>query len=178
VRPLVPGGWPLPGVTFGPIAKHGPEARLGVVTLMFDRNGLEILGRDECLELLESCPVGRVALTAHALPVVVPVNHRLLGEDLVFATGVGSKLLAMAKGTVVGFEVDDFDPATRSGWSVLVVGMARRIVEGDDDWAAAQTLDLAPWVGHHAKYFVRLPTGRISGRRLVGTAAEGLSRSR
>ncbi len=135
-------------------------------TTVLDRNGLEILGRDECLALVASSPVGRVALSADALPVVLPVNHRLLGDSVVFATGVGSKLLSMEKGTVVAFEADAFDPASRSGWSVLVVGVAHQITEGDREWGPANALDLHPWVGHHASYLVRLTTERISGRRL------------
>jgi uncharacterized protein len=139
--------------------------------MAMDRNGLDILSRTECLELIRSRPIGRVAVSAHALPVILPVNYRLLGDAVVFATGVGSKSLSVEHETVVAFEVDDFDVATRSGWSVLIVDIARELDERDDDWEAARGLDLHPWVGHHAKYLIKLPTDRISGRRLSGRPA-------
>lgn len=132
--------------------------------MSLDRNGLEILSRGECLTLLAARPVGRVAISADALPLILPVSYRLLGEDVLFATGTGSK--SLAHGNVIAFEVDDVDPATRCGWSVLAVGVARHVDERHPDWAAARRLDLHPWVGRNAVQLVRLATDRLSGRRL------------
>lgn len=139
--------------------------------MTLDRNGLEILNRAECLALLASRPVGRVAVSAHALPAILPVTYRLLGDDVIFATGTGSKSLAVTHGNVIAFEVDDTDPATCSGWSVLVVGIARQLDERDSGWAAARGLDLHPWVGRRAANLIRLQTDRLSGRRLCGELA-------
>lgn len=139
-----------------------------------DRNGLEILVRAECLDLLATRQVGRVALTRNALPMILPVTYRLLGEDVVFATGTGSKSIAVADDAVIAFEVDDVDPVNRNGWSVLAVGIARHITERSPEWEAAVALGLRPWVGRHAVDLIRLPTERLSGRRLTGElAAEG-----
>lgn len=132
-----------------------------------DRNGLEILDREECLALLRSQPVGRIALSAHALPAILPVTYALVSDAIVFATGAGSKSLTVSHGDVIAFEVDDFDPPTRSGWSVLTVGVARELREPDPDWEAARRLGLRPWVGRHATRVVQLATDRISGRRLA-----------
>jgi len=135
--------------------------------MVVDRNGLEILPRSECLRLLESRPVGRLAVTRHALPAILPVNYRLVGEDVVFATGTGSKSLSVDRQQVVAFEVDDFDAATRWGWSVLVVGVLRRIPAGGHQWHEVREWCAEPWVGRHATELVRLGTERLSGRRLV-----------
>lgn len=135
-----------------------------------DRNGLEILSRAECLALLASRPVGRIGVSAYALPAILPVTYRLLGESVVFATGVGSKSLAVSHGNVVAFEVDEIDAESRAGWSVLVVGIAHEIGERDPDWEVARDLDLRPWVGRHAVTLIRLGTERLSGRRLAGGA--------
>jgi uncharacterized protein len=132
-----------------------------------DRNGLEILTRSDCLERLSSAQVGRVAVSRYALPAILPVNYAMVGDDIVFATGTGSKSLAIADETVVAFEVDEMDPITRTGWSVLAVGKARPLDERDVDMEAARKLDLHPWVGHHAVELIRLPTERLSGRRLL-----------
>jgi len=131
-----------------------------------DRNGMEILSRSECLFLLATRSVGRVAVSRHALPTILPVNYAMLGEEIVFATGTGSISLAGAEEVVLAFEVDEADPVTRSGWSVVVVGKARRIDERNSDWEAARCLNLEPWVGRHAVELVRLKSHRLTGRRI------------
>ncbi|HEX4905274.1 MAG TPA: pyridoxamine 5'-phosphate oxidase family protein, partial [Acidimicrobiales bacterium] len=62
-----------------------------------DRNGLEVLDRDECLRLLAQATLGRVGVTIGALPCVVPVNYRIVGDEVVIRTGAGTKLDAATK---------------------------------------------------------------------------------
>jgi len=97
------------------------------LALEVDRNGLEVLDRAECLELLSSLSIGRVGTTAGALPVVLPVRFQVVGDEIVFRAGRGSMLDAGLAGTVVAFEADDFDPLQSSGWSVVATGVARRL---------------------------------------------------
>lgn len=137
--------------------------------MALDRNGLEILSRQECLRLLKGWPVGRVGVTRHALPMVLPVTYRLSGEDIFFATGTGSKSLAVAHRDVIAFEVDQIDPETKTGWSVLAVGVAHHVKEDDPEWELTDELDLQPWVGGQAIQLIRLPTDRLTGRRLLGS---------
>ena len=92
-----------------------------------DRNGLEVLDRDECLRLLASATLGRIGFTSGALPTVLPVNFDLDGERILVRTGRGSKLDAALRDAVVAFEVDDFDPICHSGWSVAVTGVATEV---------------------------------------------------
>jgi nitroimidazol reductase NimA-like FMN-containing flavoprotein (pyridoxamine 5'-phosphate oxidase superfamily) len=131
-----------------------------------DRNGLEILSRVECLDLLARRPVGRVALSRHALPVILPVTYRLVDEDVYFSTVTGTKSTAVADQTVIAFEVDDIDPDTRTGWSVLVVGVATEIDPGHDIVDRLRAIGLRSWIGERAVHLVRLRTDRLSGRRL------------
>ena len=49
-----------------------------------DHDGLEVLSRTECLRLLRTAVVGRLALTTGALPTVLPVNFTMHGDDVVF----------------------------------------------------------------------------------------------
>jgi nitroimidazol reductase NimA-like FMN-containing flavoprotein (pyridoxamine 5'-phosphate oxidase superfamily) len=86
--------------------------------------GLELLTERQAHQLLAAGEVGRVGITIGALPAIFPVNYRLIDDAIVFRTGPGSKLSAAAEGAVVAFEVDDYQLADRSGWSVLVVGPA------------------------------------------------------
>lgn len=133
----------------------------------YDRNGLEILTRHQCLELLGSTRLGRVGISRYALPAILPVNYAMLGDDIVFATGTGSKSLTIADETVVAFEVDAVDPADRTGWSVLAVGKARPFDERDADLTAAKQLDLDPWLGRETVRLIRMPTELLSGRRIT-----------
>lgn len=97
-----------------------------------DRNGLEVLGRDECLRLLPGARPGRVGVTSGALPTVLPIDSSLDGERVVVATGHGSRLDAAARDAVVAFEVDDVDLAYRWGCSVVVAGAAPPLGGGGD----------------------------------------------
>ena len=134
-----------------------------------DRDGLEALGRDECLQLLATATVGRIALHWDALPRVLPVNFALDGETVVFRTGPGTKLAAAAAGAVVAFEVDDIDPWYHDGWSVVVTGIASALT--GEALARATRLPLRPWApGARNDYVAIMPT-LVSGRRLSRRSA-------
>lgn len=130
-----------------------------------DRNGLEILGRAECLQLLADNQVGRLAITSEALPVILPVNYRLVGEDILFRTDVGSKLDAATRGTVVAFEIDDHDPDEHRGWSVLVTGTARTL-DADETGSLGQAAPIAHWAPGAGGRVVAVSTELVTGRRL------------
>lgn len=121
----------------------------------------------ECLRLLTTTTVGRVALTRRALPVILPVNYAMDEGTVVIRTRPGS-LLATSReqGVVVAFEVDELDRGTYSGWSVLVTGTLREITDVDELDRAGR-LPLVPWVGGDRRHFVRITPGLLSGRRLA-----------
>jgi len=129
-----------------------------------DRNGLEVLDRAECLRLLRTASLGRIGITAGALPTILPVNFRVDGERILFRTGVGTKLDAATRGAVVAFEVDDIDPMYHSGWSVVVTGVARA-VDDPDDQAVATT---PRWAPLQSERLVEVSMDEVSGRRLDG----------
>jgi uncharacterized protein len=131
-----------------------------------DRNGLEVLDRDECLRLLASATLGRIGFTSGALPTVLPVNFHLDGERILVRTGRGSKLDAALQNAVVAFEVDDFDPIYHSGWSVAVTGVATEIsdpAEGD----AARRKPVARWAPAGDAALLAISTEVVSGRRIA-----------
>jgi nitroimidazol reductase NimA-like FMN-containing flavoprotein (pyridoxamine 5'-phosphate oxidase superfamily) len=74
-----------------------------------DRNGLEVLSHGQCLELLRTVRLGRIGVSMQALPVVMPVSFALLGDDVVFRSGTGTKLSAAVDRTIVAFEADQVD---------------------------------------------------------------------
>jgi nitroimidazol reductase NimA-like FMN-containing flavoprotein (pyridoxamine 5'-phosphate oxidase superfamily) len=83
----------------------------------------------ECIHLLATMTVGRLGFVHEGGPEVLPVNYVLDGDAVVFATNTGMKLWGSTRGRVV-FEVDQTDPVTRSGWSVVVHGLAQEVPPG------------------------------------------------
>jgi nitroimidazol reductase NimA-like FMN-containing flavoprotein (pyridoxamine 5'-phosphate oxidase superfamily) len=130
-----------------------------------DRNGLEILRRDECLQLLGSVVLGRVGITVGALPVILPVSFRLIGERILFRTGVGTKLDAATRHAVVAFEVDEMDLLSHSGWSVVVTGPTREVT---DPVALAEMAlaNLPRWARSDQERIVEIDAAIVSGRRI------------
>lgn len=138
-----------------------------------DRNGLEVLGREECLHLLAGETLGRLALTSGALPMVFPVNFHFDGEQILVKTGRGTKLDAAIQNAVVAFEVDDFDPMYHSGWSVVVTGRSREIAE-PDQLDALRAAPLARWAPRGNGRIMAISTEMVSGRCIVpGLAPPG-----
>ena len=140
--------------------------------LATDRAGLEILHLGDCFLLLKSVPVGRVGFTSRGEVVILPVNFLVDGQDVVFATGAGSKLSCVEVGHYVGFEADAYDAVTKTGWSVVVNGFAE-IVDSDEEAARLAGLGMTPWGGAATdpeRVWVRIRPTTVSGRRIPAGA--------
>lgn len=140
--------------------------------MLTDANGMEILGRGECLDLLRTQPVARLGLSIHALPVIVPVNFAVLEEEIVICTAAGSKLAAACHRAVVALEVDDYDAMNHTGWSVLVQG-GSRVIDDATEVHGARDLALRPWANESADRWIAVSTDLISGRRIRHDRAAG-----
>ena len=137
-----------------------------------DERALVVLSQRECLALLRTEQVGRVVFTERALPAVIPVTFAVLDDAIVLATRAGSRLARSARGSVLAFEADRLDPVTRTGWSVVVTGMAEYVVDPADEARIGVVLD--PWAPGGNNLVLRLPLTVISGRRIeaeLGPAA-------
>jgi hypothetical protein len=132
-----------------------------------DRNGLQILTREECLALLGAGGMGRVGVTMRALPVILPVNYAVYDGDVVFRTGAGTKLAVAVTRSVVAFEADWFDTARGSGWSVCVTGLAEPVTSATDLMDIYE-LPFQPLPEALRQHVVRIRTHIVSGRLLPG----------
>ena len=122
---------------------------------------LEELPRDECLRLLATQLVGRLAVVVRdGPPLVVPVNFVLDGEVVVFRSNVGDKLRALRRHPA-SFQVDEIDPLHRTGWSILMRGVAHEATS-----AEVEHLFVAPWAPGERDRWVRLLPTSITGRRI------------
>jgi hypothetical protein len=82
------------------------------------------LSRDEALAHLRQGAVGRLAITAGALPFIEVVRYCLIGETIYVDDG-SSDMLDAAAGNVVAFESGNTDAGShQDNWSVCAVGVA------------------------------------------------------
>jgi nitroimidazol reductase NimA-like FMN-containing flavoprotein (pyridoxamine 5'-phosphate oxidase superfamily) len=133
---------------------------------------LEELDEAECLRLIASGGIGRIGFSGRYGPTVMPVNYQLYEGTIVFRTAQDSATdedlrtgIANAE-YKVAFEIDDFDSAARTGWSVLIQGSAHH-VESEDERASVAGAGVDPWPGGDRDLFLRITPMRITGRRVL-----------
>jgi nitroimidazol reductase NimA-like FMN-containing flavoprotein (pyridoxamine 5'-phosphate oxidase superfamily) len=121
------------------------------------------------LELLDDVPVGRVALTLKALPVIIPVNYCLVGDSVVFGAMAGSSLSTAAEGAIAAFQADSYDETNRSGWSVMGVGPALHLHDAETLGRLDLKGDLPePWAtGESAECYFQIALQVLSGHRIT-----------
>jgi nitroimidazol reductase NimA-like FMN-containing flavoprotein (pyridoxamine 5'-phosphate oxidase superfamily) len=131
----------------------------------------ESLDERECLRLVAKGVIGRIAFVGEYDLTVLPVNYRLVDGAILFRTGPGSMTdddlrtgIANAE-YQVAFEVDDFDEATREGWSVLLRGPAHHL-DSEAEKAAVLEAGVHPWAGGDKSHFIRITPARVTGRRI------------
>jgi nitroimidazol reductase NimA-like FMN-containing flavoprotein (pyridoxamine 5'-phosphate oxidase superfamily) len=122
------------------------------------------LGREQCLDLMESHHLGRVAWQAADLLQVLPVTYAMHQGSAYFRTAPDSILAELAQPTSVALEVDELDQQYRSGWSIVMHGRTSAVSEPDalaDLWASDS---LVPWASGNRTLFIRIRPERVSGR--------------
>ena len=123
---------------------------------------------DECWVLLATQEIGRLGVYVRGYPLVLPVNFALDGRVVVVRTGGGTTHAALGHANVT-FEVDQVDPLTRSGWSVLVRGLAEELTDRHRQELVERTLASGadPWAPGDRGHWVRVIPHEVTGRRIV-----------
>jgi uncharacterized protein len=128
-------------------------------------DAIEVLGRAECERLLASHDIGRIAFSLGGVPEIFPVNYASDGSTVVFRTSDGTRL-AHSVMQRAAFEVDEFNPATRIAWSVVVQGVVVEITDSAEPLAIRlrekPVMPLAP--GAHERWMA-VYSSNITGRR-------------
>ena len=137
-------------------------------SMAFEERSLIALPRHTCVDLLRRAQVGRVVFTERALPAIVPVSFAIYGDAVVMHTSSDSRLAKAAHRGVLAFEADDINPATRTGWSIVVVGEPSLV--SDTRELARIRLILQPWVPGHLDVCLRLPLSVVTGRKIATPA--------
>lgn len=125
--------------------------------------------REQAMRRLGSVPVGRIGFTSRALPAIRPVTHLIdKGDVIIHSQGDPAIVNAASseRGVVVAYEADDIDVESRTGWSVLIVGLARLIEDPQE--AARYARELPALEPGAAGPVIRIYPELISGFELVG----------
>ena len=129
---------------------------------------VEVIDDDQCYRLLATQQIGRLGVNAEHYPLIFPVNYGLDNGVIVIRTGAGTKLAAADHANVT-FEVDEIDQRNRSGWSVLVRGLAEEVT-GDHRAEFVRRTHAAgatPWAPGEHGHWLRLIPQHVTGRRIV-----------
>lgn len=133
---------------------------------MAQNTELEEISRQECVQLLASRSVGRLAVIRKGRPLVFPVNYAIDGDVVVFRTDPGAKLSG-APLRRVAFEIDGVDEAAGTGWSVLVQGYCYEITNGIDQHSEfRRALPLTPFAPGDKSHWVEIMPETVTGRRI------------
>ena len=130
---------------------------------------LRVINADDCHRLFATQQIGRLGVNAEHYPLIFPVNYALdRAGVIVIRTNAGTKLAAASYANVT-FEVDEIDQWTRSGWSVLVRGLAEEVTSeyGTELIERTKASGVEPWAPGDRGHWMRIIPQEISGRRIV-----------
>jgi uncharacterized protein len=125
-----------------------------------------VLPREECLQLLAANSFGRLAVAMDS-PVIRPVNYVFdeRSQSVAFRTADGSKFHAMLVNGNAAFEIDGIDSDSRTGWSVIIVGMTEEVTS-PGELRRLNRLGLETWTPGRKAHWMRIRAWTVSGRRI------------
>lgn len=140
------------------------------------------LTQEQCLALLESEAVGRVALCTPEGPRIVPVSYRVHEGFVLMRTAPYTLLGRYGPGAVLALEADrleadrvetdgpgaHLETSAGGGWSVVVRGAAEVVDDLDEIAAIRACADPEPWPDGSRTLYLRVHCREVTGRRLSG----------
>jgi nitroimidazol reductase NimA-like FMN-containing flavoprotein (pyridoxamine 5'-phosphate oxidase superfamily) len=136
------------------------------------RQRLAELDRDECIRLLGSTKLGRLAVlppTWSGAPVIRPVSYAFdpSSQSIVFRSAQGSKFTALLLSKAAAFEIDGLEPTGDSGWSVIVQGPIEEI-DSPTEIRRLERLGLrTPVAAEEKTHWMRIRATAVTGRRIA-----------
>jgi nitroimidazol reductase NimA-like FMN-containing flavoprotein (pyridoxamine 5'-phosphate oxidase superfamily) len=136
------------------------------------RDAVLTIEREECLHLLATRTFGRLAVgLGDGAPVIRPVNYAFdePSQSVVFRTGDGTKFHALVRGgRDAAFEIDEHDPQLRTGWSVIIVGVASEVTS-PSEIVRLERLGVQPYAPAGKHHWVQIRARTVTGRRIVAS---------
>ena len=142
----------------------------------FDDTPVRTLGplsRSECIHLLETHSLGRLAWQAADSQQVLPINYVFRSGVVYLRTSPQGILSELVRPTDVALEVDDLDHHKRTGWSVIVYGRAQSVAAPAEVLEQGEMDDLVPWAPGVRNLWIQITPSRITGRLLQRVQQEG-----
>jgi nitroimidazol reductase NimA-like FMN-containing flavoprotein (pyridoxamine 5'-phosphate oxidase superfamily) len=125
------------------------------------------LSQEECLELIRTTTVARLAFVDAKGQHLLPVNFVLDDGEIFFRTMAGSVIAGLADGhDDVAFGVDYHDDVYQKGWSVTVKGSTVRVDDPKIIEEVAAGARPHPWAPGERDVLVVLRPRTIAGRRV------------
>ena len=118
-----------------------------MIDVHFD-DSVQVLTEDQCLALLSSHDIGRIAFGFEGRIEIFPVNYGIEGVVIVIRTSRGTKLEGAPK-SAVAFEIDGWDAESGIGWSVVARGFAGEVTTDSGRVAEHLRLDatfVSKWI--------------------------------
>jgi nitroimidazol reductase NimA-like FMN-containing flavoprotein (pyridoxamine 5'-phosphate oxidase superfamily) len=126
---------------------------------------IEFLTESQCRDLLESRTIGRIAFAIGDQTEIFPITYATDGLIVIFRTDPGTKLDQVTHARVA-FEIDDWDPVGKVGWSVVLKGIAQDVTEGSNPFAATlRARAVWPHAPGHHNHWIAIYPAQITGRR-------------
>lgn len=122
------------------------------------------LDEAECWELLMGQQMGRIAWNSSRGPVALPITFVVHQHSVWIRTSAYSSMAREVDDMQIAVEVDELDPVTHLGWSVLVRGNAE--VRYHHEEIPAEVSSLRAWPSGPRPLWVHLRPVEITGRRL------------
>ena len=127
----------------------------------------ERLSHQDCLALLASGGLGRLAFSERALPAIAAVQFAVDGETLVLRVEAGAEWAATQRHAIVAFQTDHGDPFEADSWTVTAVGRLVPIsASADTNKLSAPRAWRSP---SPDDTFLRLDVQVLEGTRNVGS---------
>lgn len=127
------------------------------------------LDREECLRLLRAGGMGRLAVVlGDGAPLLRPLNYIFdePSQCVAFRTSAGTKLHALLRAKQAAFEIDEIEPGTRTGWSVIIMGVTEEVTN-PFELRRLDELALDVWAPGDRAHWCRIRAWTVSGRRIV-----------
>ncbi|GAA2757638.1 pyridoxamine 5'-phosphate oxidase family protein [Actinopolymorpha rutila] len=131
---------------------------------MYDAKSVEVLDKGECEKYLRESLIGRVVFVDSLLLAAHPVRYVVEGHCILFRTDHGAKLRAADRHKMLAFEIDDIDPITGHGWSVVASGFAEHVTDPCEVERLTEIVPI-PWAPTDRTDVIRLFVDLYQGRR-------------
>jgi nitroimidazol reductase NimA-like FMN-containing flavoprotein (pyridoxamine 5'-phosphate oxidase superfamily) len=133
----------------------------------------ERLDAAECWRLVGTQGVGRIGFMSDTRVQIVPARYDAHRHTIYFRAGTFGEIARRVHGQSVSLQVEDLDPRTLSGWSVVMSGQAHRVEDAATVAARWSARRPSPWLPSPDSQWIAVPVDDIQGERVLPSSPRG-----